>query len=107
MKLQSIEPNLDDFACKFRRLPIGGKQGHLPALTIVALKNINGFTPGSMLAIINFAEIKHLPLNNAAARRALVLDDAPVSVFFAVFESALRPEEHGVIVPNAGRKSRQ
>ena len=105
MKLQFIEPNLDDFACKFRGLAIRGK-GLLSALTLVALKNVNGFTPGSVLVVINFAEIKYLPLDNTVVRCALVLDNAPVSMFFAVFESAFGPEKHRTIVPNNERKSR-
>jgi len=91
MKLQLVEPDPDDFAGKLRRLAIIGKQGHLPALTIIALKNINGFTPGSMLAVVNFAKIQHLPLDNALVRCTLVLNNAPVSVFFAVFDSILGP----------------
>jgi hypothetical protein len=106
MKLQLVEPDLDDFTCKFGRRAIIGKQGDLLALSLVASKNINGFTPSSMLVVVNFAEIKHLPLDNAVVRRALVLDNAPVSMFFAVFESAFGPEKHGAIVPNAERKSR-
>jgi hypothetical protein len=106
MKLQFVESNLDNFACKFRRLAVVGKQGHLPTLTLVALKNINGFAPSGMLTVVDFAEIEHLPLDNAVVRNALVLDNAPVSMFFAVFESALGPEKHGAIVPNAVRKSR-
>jgi len=51
-----------------------------------------------MLAVINFAEIKNLSLNNAVVRRALVLNNAPVAVFFAVLKSPLRPEKHGTIV---------
>jgi hypothetical protein len=106
MKLQFTEPDLDDFACKFRRLTIGGKQCYLSALRFVVFKNIDGFAPGSMLAVINFAEIKDLPLNNAVVRCAPVLDNAPVSMFFAVFKAAFSPEKHRAIVPNNRKKSR-
>jgi hypothetical protein len=106
MKLQCIEPDLDDFACKLRRLAIRGKQSHLPTLSFVTLKNINGFTPGSMLAVIYFSEIKHLALNDAVVRCALVLYNAPVPMFFAVFKAAFGPEKHGPIVPKSARKSR-
>jgi hypothetical protein len=106
MKLQFIEPDLDHFAGKFRRPAIRGKQSHLATVSFVALKNINGFTPGCVLVVIDFAEIKHLPLDNTVVGCALILDNAPVSMFFAVFESAFGSEKHKAIVPNNKRKSR-
>ena len=106
MKLQLIEPDLDDFTCKLRRRAIRGEKGHLPTLSFVTLNNINRLTPGGLLAIIDLAEIKNLSLNNAVVRCALVLNNAPVAVFFAIFESPFGPEKNGAIVPNTGRKSR-
>jgi hypothetical protein len=58
---------------------------------------IEGFdrlTPSLALAVIDFAEIQHLPLNHLAAGAALVLDDIPVAMLFAVFEASIVSQEH-------------
>jgi hypothetical protein len=74
--------------------------GHLSALIFVTLQDINGFTPGSTLTVIDFAEIEYLLLNNAVIRCSVVLDNAPVSMFFAVFETAFGSKKHVPIVRN-------
>ena len=106
MKLQFIELDLYDFTFKFRRFSIRGKKGHLPALIIFALKDINGFTPRGMLTVVYFSKVEHLSLHDLIVCRALVFDDTPIAMFFAVLESAFRSKKHAPIVRNDTEKSR-
>jgi hypothetical protein len=78
----------------------------LPTSIFSALKNINRFAPGSMLAIVNLTEVKDVSLNNTVVRSSLVLNDTPVSMFFAVLKPAFGSEKHGAIVQNTQEKSR-
>jgi hypothetical protein len=66
------------------------------------LNHINGPTPGGFLAVIDFTQIEHMALNDPIARHPPVLNDAPVTVFFAVFESLFGPQEH---TDSVGRKT--
>jgi hypothetical protein len=63
---------------------------------------IEGFdqlAPGLALAVIDFAEIQHLPLDHPAAGATLVLDDIPVAMLFAVFEASVESQEHDANQP--------
>ena len=107
MKFQLTELNLDNFTFQFQSLPIRGKQSHLSALFLAALKDINGFAPGCMFAIVYFAKIADLSLDNPVIRHTLVFNDTPITMSFAVFKAAFSPEKHAPIVLNAIRKSRE
>jgi len=41
------------------------------------IKGIDQLAPSLALAVVDLAEIKHLPLDHLAASATLVLDDAP------------------------------
>jgi hypothetical protein len=47
-----------------------------------------------MLAVVDLAQIQHLPLHHLAASTALALDNIPVTMFFAVFEASIESQEH-------------
>jgi hypothetical protein len=106
MKFQFIQFYPDDFTSQFRRLSIRRKQGHLPPSLFGALKHINGFAPGRMLAVVYFAKIEHLSLNNPVARHSLVLNDTPVAMFFAVLKAVFGSEKHAPIFQDKIKKSR-
>ena len=106
MKFQFTELNLDDFTFQLRSLSVRGKQSHLSALFFAALKDIDAFAPGCMLAIVYFAKIEDLSLDNPVTRHTLVFNDTPITMFFAVFEAAFGSEKHAPILLNTTRKSR-
>ena len=66
---------------------LGGLAGILP-------EEFDGLAPGSLLAPVEFAKIKHLPLKHTLARDAAVFDDTPVEVLFAILAAFLTTEEH-------------
>src|SRR5258707_3958080 len=51
------------------------------------------------LAIIDRARIPHLPLDHLATGAALVLDDVPVTMLFAVFEASVESQKHDANQP--------
>ena len=55
--------------------------------------------PSLELAVIDLAEIQHLPLDHLAADAALVLNDVPVTMLFAVFETSVESQEHDANQP--------
>lgn len=54
--------------------------------------------PGFSLAVVDLAQIENMPLHHTPVAEAMVLDDAPVAVFFAVLDSPSHPKEHAAIV---------
>jgi enterochelin esterase-like enzyme len=48
----------------------------------------------NIVAVIDLAEIQHLPLDHLATGAALVLDDIPIAMLFAVFEASVVSQEH-------------
>jgi hypothetical protein len=53
------------------------------------LQHLDTLTPGRPLRIVDLTQIEHLSLDNPVIRRASVFDNAPIAVFFAIFETAL------------------
>jgi hypothetical protein len=56
------------------------------------------FYVGFSLAVIDLAKIEHMLLRDAAAGDAVILDDAPVAMFFAVLDALGHSQEHAAIV---------
>jgi hypothetical protein len=54
------------------------------------IKSFDQAAPRLELAVIDLAEIQHLPLDNLATGAALVLHDIPIAMLFAVFEASAR-----------------
>ena len=100
VQLHRIKPHLHAIAVSVdRNRAIGGKQRQLAMPPAVFIKRFDQIAPRLALAIIDLAEIQHLPLNYLAAGAALVLDDIPVAMLFAVFDASIEPQEHERIVP--------
>jgi hypothetical protein len=58
--------------------------------------------PILVLAIVDLAQVQHLPLYHPAARATLALDNIPRAMFFAVFEASVKSQEHDAnqLTPN-------
>jgi hypothetical protein len=52
-----------------------------------------------VLAIVDLAQVQHLPLDHPAARATLALDNIPIAMFFAVFEASVESQEHDANQP--------
>jgi hypothetical protein len=73
---------------------IGGKQEQLSVPLSVFIEGFDVSTPGFMLAVVDLAQIQHLARHHFAAGTALVLDNIPVAVLFAVSEASVESQEH-------------
>jgi hypothetical protein len=77
-----------------RNFAIGRKQRQLPVPLAAFIESFDRLTPSLALAVIDFTEIQHLPLDHLATGTALILDDIPVAMLFAVFEASVISQEH-------------
>ena len=62
------------------------------------VEHVQRRTPLRLLAVVEFAQIKELPLMNAPAR-ADTFHDAPVAVLLAVLQSLVASQVHAPIFP--------
>jgi hypothetical protein len=69
-------------------------------LVTAFVKRFDALAPARTLAIVDLAEIQHVPLHRSAPGHASVLNDAPVAVLFAVLLTSLGAQKH------AGRLSK-
>jgi len=96
MQLHRVQPYLNAMRLRvFGNGAIGGKQEQLSVPLSVFIDGFDLPTPGFMLAVVDLAQIQHLALHHFAAGTALVLDNIPVTVRFAVFEASVESQEHG------------
>jgi hypothetical protein len=51
-------------------------------------------TPPFALAVVELSKIKDLPLDKLSAPSTAILDDVPVTMLFAVFESRVALQKH-------------
>src|SRR5262249_23694091 len=58
------------------------------------IKGFDQLAPSLALAVIDLAEVQHLPLHHLATGAALVLDNIPVAMLFAVFEASVVSQEN-------------
>src|SRR5713101_100847 len=95
VQLHRIEPHLHAMTVGIgRNLAIGRKQRQLAVPPAPFIEGFDLLAPSFALAVIDLAEIQHLPLHNLAAGATLVLDDIPVAMLFAVFEASVESQEH-------------
>src|SRR5271165_949535 len=95
MQFHRVEPHLD--AVRLGVIgdrAIGGKQRQLGVAARSLVKGFDLTTPSLLLAVVDLAEVQHLALHHLAAGTALVLDNIPIAMFFAVFEAPVEPQEH-------------
>jgi hypothetical protein len=76
------------------KLPIRRKQRELAMAAGVRIEGFDQTAPSFVLAIVDLAEIQHLALHYLTGDAPPILDDAPVSVLFAVFVASVEAQEH-------------
>ena len=69
-------------------MDIIGEQRQLLGSLGGGLQRLNGAHPTGALAVIEFAEIEHLALDDASPAHASILDDALIAMLLAIFLSA-------------------
>ena len=100
MQTQVLDVDANRLAIQLRRFPIVGKQRHRHWARVPP-QHLDRFAPGRPLAVVDLAEIEHLPLHHTAVAVAAVLDHAPVTMLLAVLETSLGAHKHGSIAcPN-------
>jgi hypothetical protein len=80
---------MHDIAIQWRRRTILRKQRDLFAGLLALIERLDRLAPGSTLAVVNLAQIQHVPLHRPAAGDPAVLHDAPVAVLLAVLAAQL------------------
>jgi hypothetical protein len=93
VQLHPVEPHLQTIGV-CRNLAISGKQRQLPLPLASFIEGFDQSSPSLALAVIDLAEIKHLPLDHFAAGATFVLDDVPVAMLLAVLEASVEAQEH-------------
>ena len=58
------------------------------------LENLDRLAPALALAVIDFAQIEHMALDDFPAGHALVFDDAPIVVRLAILEAFAGAQKH-------------
>ena len=91
---QTAQPDMHHIAVQCRCLPILGEQRDLSGLLAVLVKRLNRPAPRRALAVIDLAQIQHMPLHRPPARHPAVLHDAPVAVLLAVLPANLVAQKH-------------
>jgi hypothetical protein len=71
-----------------------GEQRDLSAALPALVERLDRLAPGGTLAIVDLAQVQHVPLHRPAAGDPAVLDDAPIAVLLAVFAAKLVAQKH-------------
>ena len=73
---------------------IGGKQSQLRVLLASFIKGFDQIAPGLALAVVDLAEIQHLPLHHLATSTAFALNNIPIAVLLAVLQPSVASQVH-------------
>ena len=76
-------------AIQWRRRTILGEQRDLFAGLSALVQRLDRLAPRGTLAVVDLAQIQHMPLHRATAGDPAVLDNAPIAVLLAVFAAKL------------------
>jgi len=60
----------------------------------ILIENFNRSTPAFALTVVDLSKIKDLPLDKLSTPATAILDDVPVTMLFAVFESRVALQKH-------------
>ena len=85
---------MNNIAIQCRCFAIFWKDRNLLGLGLIVSKHLDASAPGSFLTVIDFSQVEHLSLDNPITGDTPVLDNTPIAVFFAVFETLFGPQEH-------------
>ena len=91
---QSAEPDMHHIAVQRRRVPILGEQRDLSGLLAALVECLDRPAPRRALAVVDLAQIQHMPLHRPAAGHPAVLHDAPVAMLLAVLPAKLVAQKH-------------
>jgi hypothetical protein len=103
MQLHRVQPHLDAIGPGvLGNCAIGGKQGQLRVPLRSFIKGFDQMAPSLTLAVVDLAQVQHLPLHRFATRAALALDNIPVAMFFAILETSIESQKHDAnqLTPN-------
>jgi len=89
-----VETDLDDARVVCGRGPVMREKGEGLRRGVAPGVGVERLAPGGALRIIDLAQIKHLPLGDAAIGQAFVFHHTPTRVFLAVFFAELRAQKH-------------
>src|SRR3954463_14998702 len=96
---QTTEPDMHPITVQQRRCTILRKQRDLFATLPALVERLDRLAPGGALAVVDLAQIKHVPLHCPAAANPAVLHDAPIAVLFAVLAADLVAQKHDASLP--------
>src|SRR5271157_4562988 len=90
----AAEPDVHHITVQRRRRTILGEQRDLPGVLATLVKCFDGPAPRRSLAIVDLAQIQHVPLHRSTAANPAVLYDAPVAMFLTVLAADLVAQKH-------------
>ena len=61
-----------------------GEERDLPRRILILADQLDGLAPRSLLAPVEFAEVKHMPLDDARVTEPAVFDDTPIKMHLAI-----------------------
>jgi hypothetical protein len=73
---------------------VGRKQRQTNLLLAYVIKNFDALEPTFLLAVVDFTQIKHVPLHDTTPAAPTAFNDGPVTMFFAIFDSAVTFQMH-------------
>ena len=76
------------------------------ARLLAILQNIYRAPPGLSLAVVDLTQIENMSLRYTPVCKAMILDDAPVAMFFAIFDTRLLAQKHAAIFYNGAMAAR-
>src|SRR5215475_10858230 len=77
-----------------RHRSLGRKQGQLRLPLAPFIECFDDLAPRLALAVIDLAQIQHLPLHDLATSTALALDNIPIAMLLAVLQSSVASQIH-------------
>ena len=98
--MQFTELDLNNIAIQLGCLAVFREDGYLLWSALALLSHLDRLAPSGMLLVINLAKVEHLALHHPIAATAPVLDDAPITVFFAILEAFCRTQKHAHSLTN-------
>jgi hypothetical protein len=99
----AAQPDRNHVTVENRRGTVLGEQRDLFGFSVL-VEHFDHPAPGGPLAVVDLAEIEHLPLNHAPARNAPVLDHRPGPMLFAILAANLVAQKHA---PDSRRDHRR
>lgn len=78
-----------------RQRPVGREECELAGLPAVLVEDADAALPGQPLAVVDFAQVKHVAVRHLAVAEPAALHHRPRAVLFAVLLADTTLQEHG------------